>query len=148
MDVPYGYCRCGCGEKTPIAPKTRSRYGLVKGEPKPFIHGHNRRKSGVEYIEEDRGYQTPCWIWPRAQQARGYGTTYRNGKTILAHRALWERTNGPIPEGLELDHLCRVPACVRPDHMEPVTHRENMLRGKWPNGRGRRKPGVLRNRPS
>ena len=43
MGIPHGYCHCGCGEKTSLAPKTRSDYGLVKGQPKPFIHGHNRR---------------------------------------------------------------------------------------------------------
>lgn len=46
-----------------------------------------------------------------------------------AHRYSWEEANGPVPEGLELDHLCRTPACVRPDHLEPVTHLENQRRG-------------------
>ena len=146
--VAHGHCQCGCGEPTPLAKKTRHELGHVKGDPLPYIHGHNRRKSGTEYVEEDRGYETPCWIWQRAKHPRGYGTTTQNGKQVYAHRALWERANGPIPAGAELDHLCRVHECVRPDHMEPVTHKTNMERGRWPNGRGRRKLGVLRNRPS
>ncbi len=146
--IPHGHCQCGCGAKTPLATKTSVQRGLVKGQPKPFIHGHNRRKSGVEYVEEDRGYRTSCWIWQRGRQARGYGTTSRDGKMIYAHRALWERAHGPIAPGTELDHLCRVHECVNPDHLEPVTHKTNMERGKWPKGRGRRKPGVKHNRPS
>jgi len=51
------------------------------------------------------------------------------GKTVRAHRFYYERINGPIPDGLELDHLCRVHSCVNPDHLEPVTHTVNMRRG-------------------
>lgn len=46
----------------------------------------------------------------------------------MAHRVYWERENGPVPSGLELDHLCRNPTCVRPDHLEAVTHAENIRR--------------------
>ena len=55
----------------------------------------------------------------------GYG---RFRDRILAHRWAWLEANGPIPQGLELDHLCRVPPCINPAHMEPVTHAENMRR--------------------
>jgi HNH endonuclease len=71
----------------------------------------------------------PCWIWEGARHRLGYGhfmTT--KPTTVLAHRWSYEETNGPIPDGLELDHLCRVPSCVRPAHCEPVTHRENLAR--------------------
>jgi hypothetical protein len=61
----------------------------------------------------------------------GYGHRYMKwlGKVLLAHRVSYELVKGPIPEGLHLDHLCRTPLCVNPDHLEPVTHRENLLRG-------------------
>ena len=48
---------------------------------------------------------------------------------VLAHRVYYERHVGPVPEGLELDHLCRNPGCVNPEHLEPVTHAENIRRG-------------------
>jgi hypothetical protein len=48
-----------------------------------------------------------------------------------AHRVYWERANGPVPDGLEIDHLCYTPACVNPAHMETVTHGENLRRRRW-----------------
>ena len=52
----------------------------------------------------------------------------------MAHRGVYTLLAGPIPEGMELDHLCRVPACVNPDHLEIVTHKENMKRGEIKGG--------------
>lgn len=127
-DIPYGYCHCGCGEQTELATSTRSEVGWVQGEPKRFVHGHNRRMSGVEYIIEDRGYKTPCWIWQRGTSANGYGRT--GNPSQPAHRVYYERFVGPVAEGLEPDHLCRVRPCIRPDHLELVTHLENCRRGE------------------
>lgn len=70
-----------------------------------------------------------CWIWPRGKNAEGYGTLHRDGRSLMAHRASFEAFWGPIPEGMTLDHLCRNPSCVRPDHLEAVSERENILRG-------------------
>lgn len=73
-----------------------------------------------------------CWKWT-AFIYQGYGR-FRIGRGIVqAHRWAWEQVHGPVPEGLELDHLCRNTACVNPDHIEAVTHRENALRGFHPN---------------
>lgn len=66
-----------------------------------------------------------CWIWLSALNDRGYGQFSKKH----AHRVTYETFVGPIPEGLVLDHLCRVPCCVNPAHLEPVTHKENILRG-------------------
>jgi hypothetical protein len=74
----------------------------------------------------------PCYNWPGYLTGMGYGqlgTKKKLGKNISAHRLVWEATNGPITQGLSLDHLCRNPACVNPHHLEPVTHKENCLRG-------------------
>jgi hypothetical protein len=127
--TPSGLCECGCGQETDIVYKTQSSRGIVAGEHRRFVHGHNTRKSPVEYIEEDRGYDTPCWIWQLTTATGGYGRKFNGEKQIGAHRIYYERAKGPIPEGLHLDHLCRVPACVNPDHLEPVTCAENTLRG-------------------
>lgn len=71
-----------------------------------------------------------CWEWLGSQDALGYGRIRPKGTEIprLTHRVAWEALNGPVPNGLELDHLCRNPSCWRPDHLEPVTHAENMNR--------------------
>jgi hypothetical protein len=65
-----------------------------------------------------------CWIWAGSSW-RGYGRIDR----VPAHRAMYELCIGPIPDGLQLDHLCREPGCVNPLHLEPVTSGENTLRG-------------------
>lgn len=175
--IPYGYCQCGCGEKTKLARITSRRDGHVKGEPFRFLHGHNGRipdsppqpcecgcgqltriavytdgegavkgqpmrflrghnrsskpVSVEPYVVDDAG----CWIWQRSMDRKGYGQIRVEGRLIYSHRYMYERHVGPIHEGLELDHLCRVPACCNPQHLEPVTHAENVRRG-WVARRG------------
>lgn len=82
-----------------------------------------------------------CWQWTGAVSTGGYGTfnlgrdaegDYRYG---YAHRLSYQLYVGPIPDGLTIDHLCRNKRCVNPDHLEPVTARENMLRGSSPGAR-------------
>lgn len=70
----------------------------------------------------------PCWIWTAYTNEFGYGEYNVNGRAERAHRVAYETELHPIPEGLQLDHLCRVPACVNPFHLEPVTMRENLER--------------------
>ncbi|WP_088256981.1 HNH endonuclease signature motif containing protein [Fimbriiglobus ruber] len=71
---------------------------------------------------------TGCWIWQGASTTLGYGQIWKKGKNILAHRAVFEMFKYAVPKGFELDHLCRNKSCVNPQHLEVVTHSENLLR--------------------
>lgn len=120
---PEGLCWCGCGERTPLAKRTQSARGDVAGQPLRYVPGHSFKYfDGAQWVEDP---QTGCWLWQYSVSPQGYA---RWGKTY-AHRRVYEQLRGPIPAGLSLDHLCRVPRCVNPDHLEPVTHAENVRRG-------------------
>jgi hypothetical protein len=75
----------------------------------------------------------PCCLWLAAQDGKGYGVwkvgTHKNPKLEYAHTSMYVEFIGPVPEGLELDHLCRVRDCCNPYHLEAVTHAENLRRG-------------------
>ncbi len=126
-----GLCQCGCGLPARIATKTNTKNGWVRGEPRRYLRGHNIRayrgdpKEGPLYIVDENG----CWIWQRHTVPSGYGRIKRDGRVQLAHRVFYAERYGPIPRGLQLDHLCRVRACVNPEHLEPVTCAENVRRG-------------------
>jgi hypothetical protein len=122
-------CKCGCGEPT-------RKYRV-------YVHGHNRRyvKLGSDYAIQDMGYSTPCWLWLKTIGENGYGRArVLPRRWTVAHSKYYADKYGPVPAGLELDHLCRVRRCVNPDHLEPVTRSENVRRGA---GFG----GVLRVKP-
>jgi hypothetical protein len=70
-----------------------------------------------------------CLLWMGMVNQYGYGRVKIGGQRTVAHRAAYELACGPVPDGLELDHLCRVRCCINPAHLEPVTHRENGRRG-------------------
>lgn len=92
-----------------------------------------------------------CWLWTGGHGKYGHGVFIpktRNEPIMGAHRWSWESVNGPIPPGLVLDHLCRVPACVRPDHLEPVTQAENVRRAPHLGGaQNRRKTHCPKGHP-
>jgi hypothetical protein len=70
-----------------------------------------------------------CWNWTATTDTRGYGQLWVDGRFERAHRYSYELLVGPVPQGLELDHLCQNKGCVRPAHLEPVTHKLNTQRG-------------------
>lgn len=74
----------------------------------------------------------PCWVWTNALDDNGYGSITINGQRFYAHRYSYALLVEPIPDGLQIDHLCRNRACVRPDHLDPTTNRENTIRGDAP----------------
>lgn len=71
-----------------------------------------------------------CRLWTGGQDQNGYGMFRKDGQTSHAYRIAYKALRGPVPAGLQLDHLCRVRACVNPAHLEPVTCRVNLLRGE------------------
>lgn len=79
-----------------------------------------------------KGKDTECWIWTAGSRGKGYGNFWIEGATENAHRLSYYMAHGPVPEGLELDHICRNRSCVNPAHLQPVTKSENNLRGDNP----------------
>jgi HNH endonuclease len=88
-----------------------------------------------------------CYEWRGNRTKLGYGRIWINGRLVLAHRFAFELAKGRLPAGLEPDHLCRHSWCVRPSHMEGVTHRTNMLRGDTASARAVRKTHCPKGHP-
>jgi len=86
-----------------------------------------------------------CWEWIGDRyKDGGYGRFWDGKRNVRAHRHVYEAARGPIPAGLELDHLCRNTRCVNPDHLEAVTHRTNVLRGDATSAKNARKTHCVR----
>ena len=154
MKIKKGYCHCGCGRKTNLATYPIKRYGMKIGDPFRYICGHNgRTKESIKHLSKARNKwiaksrdrkkhlkdfwskvvkKKGCWEWKGTVDKPGYSIIFICGKSTKAHRFSWELHNGKIPDGLTIDHLCRNRACVNPAHLEPVTHRENIIRGISP----------------
>ena len=95
----------------------------------------------VRYLPDENG----CWIWRWYVHSSGYGMVRVEGRARYAHRVVYEQLRGPVPDGLELDHLCRVRRCVNPEHLEPVTRSENLRRSPVTfAGRNARKTHCIR----
>lgn len=99
--------------------------------------------SDLERFFAKVGHAERCWLWNGACNPQGYALFWSEGKVKAAHRVAYEWFIGAIPKGLQLDHLCRVRHCVNPVHLEPVSNRENALRGEAPNIQ-RRREGVCK----
>jgi hypothetical protein len=78
--------------------------------------------------------RSDCLIWRGAQNTKGYGCFAVNGVSQLVHRLAWEDVRGPIPDGMTIDHICRVRNCVNVEHLELVTIAENNRRKKVAGG--------------
>lgn len=135
--TPIGSCHCGCGQTTNIAMATKTCAGWIKGTPKPYLLGHSSAKS--QEVKEEKFWlkvsfrPDGCWEWTGHRDDKGYGTTWEVGaaafRSTKAHRMAYRLIFSNIPDGLELDHLCRHRECVNPWHLEPISHLGNMRRG-------------------
>ena len=138
-EIARGYCpghyqrwrKYGTAGATPIC--DNHRYTLIQ-----------RWAAKVRLPDTSEG----CWIWTAARQKGGYGSIGSGlGSTILAHRYAYQLFVGDVPDGMELDHLCRNTACVNPNHLEAVPHRVNMLRSEAPPGHHARKTHCKNGHP-
>ena len=97
--------------------------------------------------------ETSCWVWRFALDDDGYGRVraprpgQRRTRIRRVHVVAWERVHGPVPAGLELDHLCRIRACGNPDHLQAVKSKENTLRGEGPTAQNARRTECRRGHP-
>jgi len=109
---------------------------LGVSQTKKFVRQRKRTfKTIEEHLTKYQVNECNCWVWTGPISVRGYGIQKvggREGKQYYAHRLSYEHHVGPIPEGLELDHLCRNRACINPKHLEPVTRSVNTKRGIGP----------------
>lgn len=118
-------CRL-CGKSfVPRADYIRAGGGLYCSRACYRSRGQNWQERVFERIEVTES----CWLWKTAKDGHYGYTPVRSAPTRMAHRAVYELVVGPIPDGFHLDHLCRNPRCVNPDHLEPVTCAVNILRG-------------------
>lgn len=149
-DIPSGYCQCGCGGIAPLASKTMTKRGWIKGQPLRYIKNHywlaperqllERFWSRVEKHGEDE-----CWWWTGS--AYGNTKTYNHygriraqkvtgsRKSVPVHWLSYEIANGPVPKGLWVLHTCDQPMCVNPKHLFAGTPLDN-ARDRKAKGRG------------
>lgn len=127
---------------TPLAggPNQRGRWGGFHAFGEVGVRS-------VEWMMRRVRVVNGCWEWTGSTNGCGYGRLYANPpsrKSTAAHRVMYEMVRGEIPNGLTLDHLCRNRLCINPQHLEPVTNRENVLRGIGISAHNKRKTHCCR----
>jgi hypothetical protein len=120
---PIACASCGAEFKVHITRKDTARFCSRK------CYAESKKDNPVARFWPKVQKSDTCWLWTAAACPLGYGRFGVGGEVVLAHRFSYELHRGRIPDGLSLDHLCRTPRCVNPDHLEPVSQRENPLRG-------------------
>lgn len=160
VDQSRGSCSVdGCERAHKAHGLCEAHYRRLQRRGDPLVQGKPRRPGGPEArfwaqvdlsgpTPEHRPELGPCWQWTGGISSHGYGLLSVNGRSVHAHSWAYRRFIGPLPKGIEPDHLCRNRACVRfVGHLEAVTHRENTLRGEAPSARNARKTHCPRGHP-
>ena len=136
----------GCANARVCRGWCRKHYNRWQRHGDPF---HTERDIATGTLEDrfwakvDRGGPDECWLWTAHIDRDGYGRFERIG----AHRWAYEFAIGPIPDGMQIDHLCRVRRCVNPAHLETVTLAENVLRGQGVTAQQARQTHCKRGHP-
>lgn len=151
-NIPYGFCHCGCGQKTKLARRNSVKRGMIKGMPIRFVLGHSTHLPARErfWSKVNRDGPIPmhkpelghCWTWTGSADRHGYGHLGIYTSKVKAHRFSWELHNGPIPIGLCVLHHCDYPPCTRPDHLFLGTMKDNtqdmLAKGRYGDLKGER----------
>ena len=98
-----------------------AKYGDPEAGPRRFSNAEDSFRARAVPAADDSG----CVLWTGAKTPTGHGVIRAGGKNVGAHRYSWERSNGPVPDGLFIDHACRVPACVNTEHLRLSTKAQN-----------------------
>lgn len=143
-DGGRGFCNRDYQRWVKYGDPTFTKIDRTRTAPERFWPNVNK-DGPVSRYRPDLG---PCWIWTTATFGKdGYGAFWLDGSQRRAHRIAYAWLVGPIPDSLELDHLCRVPRCVNPQHLEPVTAKVNNHRGMSPAALNLRKTHCKRDHP-
>lgn len=136
----------GCERKALVRTLCKMHYKRLRRRELPSWKRRLERSDQERFWEKVHKTET-CWLWTGGKTGSGYGIFGIQGRDWLAHRFAYQLLVGPIPTGFTLDHLCRIPLCVNPDHLESVTQQENTLRGIGPAAQNARKTHCPFNHP-